>query len=406
MSQKDTGRLIRLLAGRGAAPEGPARAEWQELVSLAIQHDLASWYYARLKKEAVQPDRAAAEQLRERYVASAARSMGLFHEIGRILRALRAADVPVMPLKGACLAEAVYGDVALRPMADVDLLVKPVDMLRAVEILRTLGYDSDQPFDPIAEQRISQHMPLMRRRGAAAVEMHWTIVCPGCESRITAADLEGLWSRARSITVAGVPVLALSPTDLLLHLCIHVSTQHRFDGANLRSFVDMAEVARRYVGEIDWDAFARRATRWRAAKGVHLALLLAGEWTECPCPPAVRSGLNVEPLDNGTMNWVRHKILNGSDLPLRSDFTRLEAGRGLRAKVAALRDAVFTPRTAMARMYPAPASSWSLLAYYPVRAKDLWVRYRRALWRSMRRDRTLIADTINEARLREYLGWR
>ena len=406
MSQADADRLVTLLTGRAPLLEGLARVEWDALVFLAIQHDLAPWYYARLKAGSVHPPQAIAEQLREIYLASAARSMRLFHELGTILRAFQAAGIPVIPLKGACLAEAVYGDVALRPMADIDLLVEPDELPRAVSLLRTLGYNSDQPFDPAAEQTISQHMPMMARSGAATVEVHWTIVCPAFESRFATADLDGLWSRAVPATIAGVPALMLSPTDLLLHLCLHVSSQHRFDDLSLRSFVDMAVVCERYGERVDWNAFTARANQWGVANGVYLALVLAEEWTEFGCPTAVLTGLNADPLDDGTLSWVKHKVLNGSSLPLRSDFTRLETTTGVGGKLATLREVVFPARAVMARMYPAPANSWRILSFYPVRLKDLWVRYHQALWRMIWRDKPFIADARKEGRLREYLGWR
>ena len=102
---------------------------------------------------------------------------------------------PVIPLKGAFLAEAVYGDIALRPMADFDLLVKPPDLPRAVEILRQLGYESEQPFDPAAQRAGFQDMPPMRRPGGAVVELHWTLVTPLCGARIDERELAGIGDR-------------------------------------------------------------------------------------------------------------------------------------------------------------------------------------------------------------------
>ena len=71
-----------------------------------------------------------------------------------------------------------------------------------------------------------------------------------------------------------------------------------------------------------------------------------------------------------------------------------------------MRDALFMPRGVMARLYPAPADSWRILAYYPVRWKDLWVRYRGALWKLATRKREFVEEARNEARLRKYLGWK
>jgi hypothetical protein len=73
--------------------------------------------------------------------------------------------------------------------------------------------------------------------------------------------------------------------------------------------------------------------------------------------------------------------------------------------LAALREALFPSRAAMACMYHAPANSWRILFYYPVRFKDLWKRYSRVMWQLLWHDRKLSAEVRSEAHLREYLVW-
>ena len=149
-------------------------------------------------------------RLREASLACAAKNLMLFADLAKIVVAAQTAGWPVIPLKGAFLAEAVYGDIALRPMADLDLLVKPADLPRAIETLRRLGYESEQPFDPVAQQAGFQDMPPMRRPGGAMVELHWTLVTPLCGARIDEHELEGIWCRAAPATIAGAPALALA----------------------------------------------------------------------------------------------------------------------------------------------------------------------------------------------------
>jgi len=391
-------QLIDLLAGRAVAAETLAEADWERLIALAQNHTVAPVLYVRLKERGITLPLTIAEQLSRIYLASAMRNTWLFHELGKILRALQAANLPVILLKGACLAEAVYGNIALRPMGDVDLLVKPNDLALALDVLRTLGYVSEHSFDPIAEQALSHHVPPISKPGGLTVEMHWTIVNPRYHAHFNRDDLEQLWSRAKPATISGVSVLMFSPTDLLLHLCLHVSAQHRFDATGLRNYLDMAEVCRRYGDTIDWQQFTARANQWNIANGVRLALQLAKEWTGAAIPASVLAALDAAPLDDSTTDWVRHKILNGSSLALKSDVARFEGK-------AHLADKLFPSRLVMARMYPAPADSWRILCYYPVRFKDLWMRYSRAMWQVLWRDKTFTADARQEARLREYLGW-
>ena len=64
------------------------------------------------------------------------------------------------------------------------------------------------------------------------------------------------------------------------------------------------------------------------------------------------------------------------------------------------------PDFQMARLYGVPGGSCRVLAYYPYRLWDLWSRYRGALWKLLRGDRIFTDATTQEARLREYLGWK
>ena len=396
--------LPRVLAGRSPAPDTLASADWEALVELALRHGLAPWLHARLRKFRAAPPPAAASRLHEAYLASAAQSLRVLHQLGEILGAFKGARIAVIPLKGACLAEAVYGDSALRPMADLDVLVKPRDLNRAVSELRALGYTSGQPFDPAAARAGFQDMPEMSRSAGVPVELHWTLVTPLSGVNVDAGELESLWSRARSATVAGVETLTLSPADLLLHLCLHMSVHHRFNGIRLRNIVDLAEVCRRYPSGIDWAELVTRANAWGGANGVRIALELALEWTELAVPQYAIAGLAGDPAGDTTIAWVKRKILNGAPPALNGQLDRLEAEGGVAGRIGAVRDALFMPRGVMARLYPAPADSWRILAYYPVRWKDLWVRYHGALWKLVTRKREFVEEARNEARLRDTWG--
>jgi hypothetical protein len=401
----DAERLIALLAARDVATETLNEAEWECLIALAQRHNVAPVLYARLKKRGITLPPAIAEQLRQNYLVSATRNLHLFQELGKILRALQAADIPVIPLKGACLAEAVYGNIALRPMGDVDLLVKPDDLAKALAVLCTLGYVAANPFEIESVRQVSNHMPPLSKRGGVTLEIHWTIVNPRNNVHFDDNDLDQVWSRAMPVKIGGGQVLMLSPMDLLWHLCLHASVHHRFDGAGLRNYLDIALVIQQYGDAMDWTQFTACANQWGIANGVRLALQLTEEWTGVVIPSPVLAALQTALLDDATIDWVRHKILNGSSLALKSDVARFEGKARIADKVAAIRDVLFPSRTVMASKYHALADSWRILFYYPVRFKDLWMRYSQAMWQLLRRDRTLTTEARQEARLREYLGW-
>ena len=402
---RDVERLVAVLSRKQDAARDLGDPECDNLSTLAAAHDVAPFLSRRLR-ELEWHAGASSARLREASRASAARNLMLFADLGKILMAARAAGWSVIPLKGAFLAEAVYGDIALRPMADLDLLVKPADLPRAVETLRQLGYESDQPFDPVEQQGGFQDMPPMRRSGGAMVELHWTLVTPLCGARIDDREIDGIWHRATPATIAGAPALALAPEDLLLHVLMHASVHHRFADVGLKAFVDITEIVRHYGASLEWQAFTERANRWGVANGVRMALMLAEEWTDLQVPADVWKRLDGQGPDEQTLEWARHKVLEGRPTELVGEFAGLDTAGGTGGRLSTLRKAAFPPRATLARLYSVPGGSWRVLACYPYRMWDLWKRYRGAMWKLLKGDTEFVDATKNEARLREYLGWR
>ena len=62
--------------------------------------------YSRLKSMGIAAPEAIVERLEDVYLSNAAQNLRLFHQLAGVLQALRAGGVPVIPLKGAGLAEA------------------------------------------------------------------------------------------------------------------------------------------------------------------------------------------------------------------------------------------------------------------------------------------------------------
>ncbi|MFM7326680.1 MAG: nucleotidyltransferase family protein, partial [Nodosilinea sp.] len=147
-------------------------------------------------------------------------NLTLVRELKTILAALNRATIPVIVLKGAYLAQAIYPQLHLRQMGDMDLLVPQERVVEAYALVQSLGYQvyrqhlddvSDTPAVMVGENSRHHLTPLGKAPGLPLVELHWTL-CDADE----AADfsLAELWQRAQPITLAGEPALArLSAAD-------------------------------------------------------------------------------------------------------------------------------------------------------------------------------------------------
>lgn len=145
----------------------------------------------------------------------------------RVLNGLGEGGVQVIPYKGPAWAEQLYGDVALRTWADLDLLV-PYHQATAVRgTLLAGGFSDGNDFNPrVLDQRRRGwgEMHFVSPQTGMEMDVHWEVTV-GFSGRSIAA--EDLVARARPSTLLGRPVLRLSDEDMLLACAIHGS-RHRW----------------------------------------------------------------------------------------------------------------------------------------------------------------------------------
>ncbi|MBN2536992.1 nucleotidyltransferase family protein [candidate division WOR-3 bacterium] len=341
-------RPARMLLGCLTGNPDP-ETDWDAAVETAVQHGIAPMVYRRLKRSGNR-DRvpaAAWDRLSSNYLAGAGRNARVFARLGPVLAALRGAGVPVIVLKGAYLAGAVYQDPALRPMCDVDLMVPRPGLAEArARLAGQAGIVP--PTDDIEERcRLSAHLPEITVRGLA-IELHWTILDPTGAIPVEPADL---WDRARPARVAGQDALALAPDDLMLHLCLGVSCRDRL-AAGLRPLCDIAETAARFQGELDWDRLARTARAWNAARHVGLALALARNLLAASVPGDIMERLVPGGVGPRVLAAAQTAILSRTGYAGLPPLFELLGARsaGDRAKLAWRR--VFLSRAELATKYP------------------------------------------------------
>ncbi len=127
--------------------------DWDILLQVAHGEALAPLLYEIVRDQDLVPS-AIEQELRHAYHQNACRNTLLLDELGNVLRHLAVEGVKVILLKGAALAELVYGNIAVRPMSDLDLLIRLQDLpparmrcgaWQAASRLGDLGLQHDRP---------------------------------------------------------------------------------------------------------------------------------------------------------------------------------------------------------------------------------------------------------------------
>jgi hypothetical protein len=225
--------------------------EWRGVIDAASALDVAGHLRAALAGDPAHGGMRGADwqHLERAYYATGARNAALLSDLREVLTAFAAHGIETAVLKGAALVETVYGNLAVRPMHDLDLLVWEADTAAAARTLERLGFEPDDWYRPADWYVAHMHHLVPYRRGLVKVEVHHHLLPP--EFAVT-VPLDVLWARVRPATVAGVPAKVLGPEDLLAHLVLHVVLAHDFT-AGLFRLRDIAEAVAHYRADIDWD---------------------------------------------------------------------------------------------------------------------------------------------------------
>jgi Uncharacterised nucleotidyltransferase len=255
--------LLLLARGRlGTKVEDRARSllehglPWSGILRRAWEQDVFPLLYRNLRRlgfPAVPPE--VQTELEAAYRINALRNTLLAEELVRVLTLLHGAGVPVIPLKGVALAEALYGDLTLRFCVDIDILVPRQMVAQSLRLLLANGYRAEfteQFFaDLLLQKDIEYALEREERGNSFMLELHWGLLWG---SPFDGDATEELWAEARPKPFGGVPAYALSPEWQLLFLSVHVS-RHQWQG--LKWLVDIHEVCSQ--GGIDWPKLGAKA---------------------------------------------------------------------------------------------------------------------------------------------------
>ncbi len=240
-----------------------------------------------------------------------------------MLEAFREERIEVIVLKGAALAETVYPNRVLRAMTDIDLLVRKEKLAEVETKLVAMGYVLEERGKTKEFYQQHHYHWEFRGRSAANIEIHWQLGRPTGPFRI---DMDGLWERAQPTQIAGVEALALSPEDLLLHLCQHVWKHNLIGG--IRPFCDIAETARCYGDRINWRKLNALSSQMQMNPCAYLGLRLAKELLDAPVPEPFLNELKPDNFDSAIISWARERVLaHPAKSPFSADLLTLVMDR-------------------------------------------------------------------------------
>lgn len=341
---------------------------WERLVRRAERHGLLPLLYWKFRQDPTLLPPAIYNQFKRAYLTNLGRNRIFFAELEGLLGLLTSQGIPVVLLKGAVFARTLYEDIGLRPMSDLDLLLRKEDIPEAVHLLKQHGYEEPllHPSE-LLKQDVTHDVHLRQARPPHVdIEVHWLLV--GGERFRHKTDMAWFWQRIVPLAGWGDGVATLSPTAHLIYLCAHLGYQHGLGAVRWLWLVELARFMETYRQQIDWADFVEGASHlsWSAAayytfQDVHKL------FPQTFPPDQVMSRLRTQM----TPEEERHVVAMSQAVPSRVAFAWMQfeqldnAGR-LRAVISRL-----LPSLAFMRQRYGFRSNWQAILGYPVRWLDM-----------------------------------
>ena len=233
---------------------------FDELATAAEQHGMEPLVLAHIERAglAIPADlRARLRARRTQHAHAAAVRTRVFADIDC---AMAQAGVPFLVLKGAALAQLVYADPRLRPMRDVDLLIRKADAGRALDVLMRCGFRPGGTAVPARHHHL-QGMSRTLEGATVTIELHHELMVrtPFVQPRA----YDDLIGRSQPFDWGGMTCQTLGREDMLWHVYAHafVINTLRPGAIRLLSVADLAHATEAWIDLIDWELLWRQYPR-------------------------------------------------------------------------------------------------------------------------------------------------
>ncbi len=278
--------------------------DWQYVIDLADSHGLLSLLHHQLLSVADLVPNTVALELQNRALINSQTVLSLVAELLKLQRSFDENCIAIASFKGPLLSQLAFGDMALRPAGDIDLLISQDNFHKGSEVLTSMGY---RMTPALSRDQLRSHLsfhceiPFVSEDSRTVVDLHWELAPASFVLRFAAADL---WSRLQRVTLAGMSVRTFGDEDLILYLSMH-GAKHLW--RRLEWIASLAEVLRR--SQIDWHAITNMALTTCTMRMLALGVRLAEVCFDVTVPAEVWRRIDVDNSMKQLAEEIKSNIL-------------------------------------------------------------------------------------------------
>lgn len=230
-----------------------------------------------------------------------------------LLALLRKNGIETLLLKGSALAYTLYPDPALRPMRDIDLLLRPEDAQRAHDLLKAGGFTQAEAVIPPDHFHLP---PLYRQAGKTSIciEIHRGLY-PNCPPYYPKVDFNRLFKTGQRFRIGDGEAVTFADEEMLHYLYQHgFHAPLTYEPYKLINAADLIGFTERHCNSLDWEHIEKKfPLLYRALPMLHSI----APWDSAKVPARFLKDRRLEPRPYGGWPHKRLKDLKaaGNRLP-------------------------------------------------------------------------------------------
>ena len=276
--------------------------DWDYLLQTAVWQGVLPLLYRSLRTiSPTDVPQAIWGALRHQFQINAARNLSLTDELLKLLKLFEAHTIPALPYKGPLLTASIYGNLALRDFADLDLLVHESEYEQAQRLLCTSGYRLIHAFE-WESTYVDEHCNV-------TVDLHKRMTSREFPSPLQFQDL---WARRQQTVLLGTTVCTLSLEDSLLMLAVQTTKDAGTAYLQLARICDMSQLLRAYP-DLDLIGVVRRANELGGERMVLFSLCLAHTLLGTPLPRHILQEIHTQPAIQQLVDFARQRLFDSGE---------------------------------------------------------------------------------------------
>lgn len=301
------------------------------------------------------------------------RNIRLYRSFTTVLSEFNAAKIDCIPLKGIYLAEAVYKDLGLRHLSDIDLLVRTKDAATVCELMRENDWDvkEAEPRSEFEKKQFFPAHPFTFLKNGVTIELHTHLYNRNQRATISG---EELWKNTHTEEFCDGTIRQFSSGMLLQHLCLHLYKHLVGAECKLVSFCDIRELILQRNQDLNWAEFKNLCEKFNCLDEVVPILFLCRNYWHTDIPESFFSDEEAE--KKMEEKFLQFLTGQASELSVEVEnivgqsLTTLHSIDGFSGKMSYALGYVFPRPVFMYRHFQLKERTW-LLPWYVIRVFNL-----------------------------------